>query len=123
MPVRLVGSERVEAVECRRARLGKRDASGRRRPEEIPGSEFLVAADTVVKAVGQQPRSGFLALLPGLELADGLLVADPETGRTARRRTFACGDATNGGATVVEAVRQGKIAARGIHEELKRGWA
>ncbi|HUJ55773.1 MAG TPA: NAD(P)-dependent oxidoreductase [Gaiellaceae bacterium] len=123
VPVRLVGSERVEAVECRRARLGKRDASGRRRPEEIPGSEFLVAADTVVKAVGQQPRSGFLALLPGLELADGLLVADPETGRTARRRTFACGDATNGGATVVEAVRQGKIAARGIHEELKRGWA
>jgi dihydropyrimidine dehydrogenase (NAD+) subunit PreT len=123
VPVRLVGSERVEAVECRRARLGKRDASGRRRPEEIPGSEFLVAADTVVKAVGQQPRSEFLALLPGLELADGLLVADPETGRTARRRTFACGDATNGGATVVEAVRQGKIAARGIHEELKRGWA
>ena len=123
LPVRLLGGEHVTAVECRRARLGRRDASGRRRPEEIPGSEFLVPADTVVKAVGQRPRSDFLALLPELELAGGLLVADPESGRTSRRLTFACGDATNGGATVVEAVRQGKRAARGVHEELKRGWA
>ena len=122
LPVRLLGHGRVDTVECRRAKLGRRDASGRRRPVEIPGSEFLVPADTVVKAIGQQPRHDFLGLLPGLELADGLLVTDPDTGRTSRPRTFACGDATNGGATVVEAVRQGKLAARGVHEELKRGW-
>jgi glutamate synthase (NADPH/NADH) small chain len=122
VPVRMVGRERVEAVECRRAKLGRPDASGRPRPVEIAGSEFLVPADTAVKAIGQQPRGGFLCLLPELELADGLLVIDPETGRTSRPRTFACGDATNGGAPVVEAVRQGKVAARGVHEELKRGW-
>jgi dihydropyrimidine dehydrogenase (NAD+) subunit PreT len=123
IPVRMVGSDRVEAVECRRARLGRRDASGRRRPHEIPGSEFPVAADTVVKAIGQQPRGDFLRLVEGLELADGRIVVDPETGATSRPGWFAAGDATNGGATVVEAVGQAKIAARGVHLALKEGWA
>ena len=113
----------AEGVECRRAQLGEPDASGRRRPEEIPGSEFLVAADTVVKAVGQQPRADFLRLVTGLELEGGTVVVDPETGATSRPRWFAAGDATNGGATVVEAVRQAKIAARGVHHALKEGWA
>ena len=122
VPVRILGSERVEAVECRRAQLGKRDASGRRRPQEIPRSEFLVAADTVVKAIGQQPRNEFLDLVEGLELEDGLIVIDPETGATSKRRWFAAGDATNGGATVVEAVRQAKIAARGVDRALNGGW-
>lgn len=123
VPVRMVGRERVEAVECRRARLGRRDASGRRRPEEIPGSEFLVAADTVVKAIGQQPRGDFLRLVEGLELEGGVIAVDPETGATSKPGWFAAGDATNGGATVVEAVRQAKIAARGVHHALKEGWA
>jgi dihydropyrimidine dehydrogenase (NAD+) subunit PreT len=123
VPVRLLGASRVEAVECRRARLGRRDASGRRRPEEIPGSEFLLPVDTVVKAIGQQPRSDFLRLVAGLELEDGLVAIDPETGRTSKPGWFAAGDATNGGATVVEAVRQGKAAARGVHEALGEGWA
>ena len=121
VPVRIVGRGTVEAVECRRARLGRRDASGRRRPEEIPGSEFLVAADTVVKAIGQQPRSGFLRLVGGLELERGEIVVDPETGATSKPGWFAAGDATNGGATVVEAVRQAKIAARGVHQALQGG--
>jgi dihydropyrimidine dehydrogenase (NAD+) subunit PreT len=122
VPVRLLGAERVEAVECRRSQLGKRDASGRRRPEEIPGSEFLVTADTVVKAIGQQPRNEFLGLVEGLEIEDGLIAVNPDTGATSRARWFAAGDATNGGATVVEAVRQAKIAARGVDRALNGGW-
>src|SRR5262245_58077752 len=122
VPVRILGSGRVGAIECRRAKLGKRDASGRRRPEEIPGSEFLVAADTVVKAIGQQPRNEFLDLVEGLELEHGLIAVDPETGATSKARWFAAGDATNGGATVVEAVRQAKIAARGVDDALNGGW-
>jgi glutamate synthase (NADPH/NADH) small chain len=114
LPVRYLGAERVEAVECRRAELGPPDASGRRRPVEVPGSEFLVPADTVVEAIGQRPRAEFLAWIEGLELEGGRIVVDPETGRTGNAKYFAAGDAVNGGATVVEAVRAAKVAARGI---------
>jgi glutamate synthase (NADPH/NADH) small chain len=123
VPLRFVGDERVEAVECRRARLGEPDESGRRRPEEIPGSEFLLRADTVIKAIGQRPRAEFLAWIDGLELEHGAIVVDPATGATTSPSYFAAGDATNGGATVVEAVREAKIAARGVHAFLERGWA
>ena len=123
VPLRFVGRERLEAVECRRARLGEPDESGRRRPQEIPGSEFLLRADTVVKAIGQRPRAEFLAWIDGLELEHGAIAVDAVTGATSSRGYFAAGDATNGGATVVEAVREAKIAARGVHEFLGRGWA
>lgn len=122
VPLRFIGRERLEAVECRRARLGAPDASGRRRPEEISGSEFLVRADTVVKAIGQRPRAEFLAWIDGLEVEHGAIVIDPATGATAKPTYFAAGDACNGGATVVEAVREAKIAARGVHALLGRGW-
>jgi glutamate synthase (NADPH/NADH) small chain len=123
VPLRFVGSERLEAVECRRARLGRPDESGRRRPQEIPGSEFLLRADTVVKAIGQRPRAEFLSWIEGLELEHGSIAVDPRTGATANGKFFAAGDACNGGATVVEAVREAKIAARGVHEFLHEGWA
>ena len=123
LPVRFVGGERVQAVECRRAELGEPDADGRRRPYEVPGSEFLLPVDTVVKAIGQQPRAELLSWIDGLELANGHIVVDPQTGQTGNSRFFAAGDACNGGATVVEAVRGGKLAARGVHEWLDRGWA
>jgi glutamate synthase (NADPH/NADH) small chain len=123
VPLRFVGGERLEAVECRRARLGDPDESGRRRPQEIPGSEFLLRADTVVKAIGQRPRAEFLGWIDGLELAHGAIVVDPVTGATTSRGFFAAGDATNGGATVVEAVREAKIAACGVHEFLGQGWS
>ena len=114
IPVRYLGAERVEAVECRRAELGPPDASGRRRPVEVPGSEFVLPVDTVVEAIGQRPRAAFLAWIDGLELEGGRIVIDPETGRTGNPRYFAAGDAVNGGATVVEAVRAAKVAAHGI---------
>lgn len=122
LPVRLAGGERVEAVECRRAVLGEPDSDGRRRPVEVEGSEFLVPADTVVKAIGQQPRTEFLGWIDALELRHGAIEIDPQSGQTANPKFFAAGDACNGGATVVEAVRAGKIAARGVHEWLNEGW-
>jgi glutamate synthase (NADPH/NADH) small chain len=123
VPLRFVGDGRLEAVECRRAKLGRPDESGRRRPQEIPGSEFLLRADTVVKAIGQRPRAEFLSWIDGLELEHGAIPVDPQTGATANGKFFAAGDACNGGATVVEAVREAKVAARGVHAFLHEGWA
>lgn len=121
LPVRIVGDRRVEAVECRYVRLGQPDASGRRRPEPVEGTEFRIPADTVVKAIGQRPRSEFLSWIDGLELEGSRVKVEPETGRTSNPKYFAAGDAVTGGATVVEAVRTAKIAARGIHDQLLAG--
>jgi NADPH-dependent glutamate synthase beta subunit-like oxidoreductase len=114
IPVRYVGDERLVAVKCRRAQLGEPDASGRRRPQEVPGSEFLLRVDTVVEAIGQRPRADFLGWIDGLELDGGRIAVDPETGRTGNPKYFAAGDAVNGGATVVEAVRSAKVVAGAI---------
>jgi glutamate synthase (NADPH/NADH) small chain len=97
--------------------LGEPDATGRRRPQEVPGSEFVLLADTVVKAIGQRPRSEFLALFDGLDL-DGGRIAIDDDGRTSVPHLYAAGDAVNGGATVVEAVRVAKRVAAAVHEEL-----
>src|SRR5262249_30049815 len=78
-PVRFVGSDRLEGVECVRMRLGGRDESGRRRPEQVPGSEHVVPADTAVKAIGQAPRSELYAWIEGLELERGRVKVDPGT--------------------------------------------
>ncbi len=122
VPVRFVGGVRLQAVECRRARLGEPDESGRRRPEEVPGTEFLLPVNTVVKAIGQRPRTEFLEFIQGLELDRGVIKVDPATGRTSNPRYFAAGDACNGGATVVEAVRQAKLVARAVHAAHDEGW-
>jgi dihydropyrimidine dehydrogenase (NAD+) subunit PreT len=122
-PVRFIGDTRVQAVECHRMRLGPPDASGRARPEEVPGTQVLLLANTVVKAIGQSPRIAFLSQIDGVELDQGLIKVDPMTGQTGNPRYFAAGDATNGGATVVEAVGAAKRAAQGVHEWLDRGWA
>jgi glutamate synthase (NADPH/NADH) small chain len=107
-PVAFVGEGTVEGVRCAEMRLGDPDESGRRRPIPVPGSEFVVAADTVVKAIGQQRRDEFRALLEAVD-ADG---------RTSDPRVFAAGDAVNGGASVVEAVRGAKLAAAALDREL-----
>jgi dihydropyrimidine dehydrogenase (NAD+) subunit PreT len=120
VPLRFLGEERLDAVECRRMRLCEPDESGRRRPEPMPGTEFVLPVDTAVKAIGQQPRAEFLQWIAGLELEHGLVKIDGATGQTTNPKYFAAGDATNGGATVVEAVREAKIAARGIEDWLGR---
>jgi glutamate synthase (NADPH/NADH) small chain len=108
-PVALVGNGYVEGVRCAEMRLGDPDESGRRRPEPVPGSEFVVPADTVVKAIGQRPRDEFRALLESID-ADG---------RTANPKIFAAGDAVNGGASVVQAVREAKRAVSVLDESLR----
>jgi glutamate synthase (NADPH/NADH) small chain len=104
-PRRFLGTEHLEGVECLRMELGAPDESGRRRPEPVEGSEFVVPADTVIKAIGQQRRHELLEWLEGV---------DPETGRTNNSKFFSAGDAINGGATAVEAVAGAKRAARAI---------
>jgi dihydropyrimidine dehydrogenase (NAD+) subunit PreT len=118
-PVRFLGSGRLVAVECRLMRLGEPDESGRRRPEPLPGSEFVIPAETAVKAIGQRPRAELRRLVDGLQLERGRVAVDPETGRTGNPKFFAGGDAVNGGSSAVEAVRQAKRAANAIDEWLR----
>jgi dihydropyrimidine dehydrogenase (NAD+) subunit PreT len=120
VPLQFVGSASLEGVLCRRCRLGDPDASGRRKPEEMPGTEFLLPVTTAVKAIGQRPRSELYAHIAGLELDGGRIKVDPESGQTTNPKYFAAGDATNGGATVVEAVRGAKIAAFGVDRWVGR---
>jgi glutamate synthase (NADPH/NADH) small chain len=74
-----------------------------------------------VIAIGQQPRRDLLGWIEGLELERGKVKVDPDTGQTGNGKYYAGGDAVNGGATVVEAVRGAKVAARAIHERLGGG--
>jgi dihydropyrimidine dehydrogenase (NAD+) subunit PreT len=115
-PVRFLGDGRVRGVECQYMRLGDPDKSGRRSAHAVPGTEFVLEVDTVIKAIGQKPRSEFAAMI-GAEMEDGRIRVNAATGQTTNAKFFAGGDAVTG-ATVVEAVRGAKIAARGIHRML-----
>ena len=108
-PVAFVGDEHVEGVRCAEMRLGAPDESGRRRPEPIPGSDFVVPVDMVVKAIGQRHRDEFASLLEDVD----------EQGRTSNERIFAAGDAVNGGASVVQAVAEAKRAVRALDGALR----
>lgn len=116
-PVRIVGNSHVEGLECVRTRLvgGGRQA----RVEAIPGAEFVIPADMVVRALGQQPMLRFLESVPGLTLNEGRVVVDPETGQTGHPKYFAGGDCVNGGREVVDGVAEGMRAARGIDAWLR----
>jgi glutamate synthase (NADPH/NADH) small chain len=120
-PVRFLGRTWLEGVECVRMELGEPDESGRARPEPVPGSEHVIPCETAIKAIGQEPREEPAEWL-GDRLMDakGRLWADPLNGRTSEPWVYAAGDATNGGATVVEAVRQGKLVARTVDDDLQR---
>jgi glutamate synthase (NADPH/NADH) small chain len=120
-PVRFVGDLRLSGVECSLMQLGPPDESGRRRPEPVEGTEFVLPADTAVVAIGQQPRRELLGWIDGLQLERGRIAVDPQTGRTGNPKYFAGGDAVNGGATVVQAVGDAKLAARAISEQLASG--
>ena len=110
---------RVGALRCVRTELGEADAGGRRAARPIPGSEFDIPVDVVIKALGQQKMRYLLAEVPGLELdAAGRVVVDPRTMRTTNPKFFAGGDCVNGGREAVDAAQMGKLAAQGIHEHL-----
>lgn len=118
-PVRFIGEDNVECIELQYMKLGEPDDSGRPRPVKVPGTAFSVPTDTVIKAIGQQKRKSFLNWIDGIDLNHGLINVDPKTGQTSNPKYFAGGDALNGGATAVEAVQDGKIAARGIDQYVR----
>jgi glutamate synthase (NADPH), homotetrameric len=121
-PVSIEGDERgwVKGLTCLRYELGEPDASGRRAPIAIPGSEFNIPMDTVVVAIGQGPNPLVTKSTPGLELNKrGNIVADPETLMTSKPGVFAGGDIVTGAATVILAMGAGKKAAAGIDQYLK----
>jgi glutamate synthase (NADPH/NADH) small chain len=123
-PVRYIADEKgwVKAVECLRMELGEPDASGRRRPVPVKGSEFQIPVDTVVVAIGNSPNPLIPQTTPGLEVAKhGNIVADPKTGRTSKKGVFAGGDIVTGAATVIQAMGAGRLAANSIDEYLKTG--
>ena len=108
----------VTGMRCIRMKLGEPDANGRRRPEEIPGSEFELHVDTVVIAIGTSPNPLIKSTTDGLEVnRKGGIIID-ERGLTSRRGVYAGGDAVTGAATVISAMGAGKLAARSIDEYL-----
>lgn len=117
-PKRIIGTTAVEGLECVRMRLGAPDAKGKKSPEPIPGSEFILPVDMVIKAIGQKPGESFLSQVSGLRLENGKVAVDPETHRTSNPKYFAGGDCINGGKEVVNAAADGKRAARGIDAAL-----
>ncbi len=121
-PVAIVGDERgwVKSLTCLRYELGEPDASGRRSPIAIKGSEFEIPMDTVVVAIGQGPNPLVTTSTPGLDLNKrGNIVADEETLMTSKPGVFAGGDIVTGAATVILAMGAGKKAAAGIDSYLK----
>jgi len=105
---------RVGALECVRVELGAADASGRRKPQPIPGSKVCIECDMVIPAIGQSRVLEFLGSGRGIEVRNGTVVVDPQTGRTSNSRYYAGGDCVNGGREVVDAVAEGKRAGLGI---------
>lgn len=102
--------------------LGEPDASGRRRPVPVEGSEFKIPVDTVVVAIGNSPNPLIPQTTPGLDVSKrGTIVVTPETGRTTKKGVFAGGDIVTGAATVILAMGAGRIAANSINDFLKTG--
>ena len=123
-PLALHGDDtgRVYELECLRNELGEPDASGRRRPVPIPGSEFRIPADVVIMAIGQSPNPLIPKTTHDLDVAKrGEVVVDQETMKTSKKGVFAGGDVATGGATVILAMGQARIAAKAIDEYLNTG--
>jgi glutamate synthase (NADPH/NADH) small chain len=124
LPLRAVGDDtgRVTGLECQRMELGEPDASGRRSPIPIKGSEFFLPFDSVIHAIGNSPNPLIPATTPGLQIGKhGNIITDEETGKTSRERIWAGGDIATGAATVILAMGAGRKAARSIHDYLMNG--
>ncbi len=122
-PVEILVNENdwVTGVKCIRMELGEPDASGRRRPVEVPGSEFVIDCDTVIMSLGTSPNPLISSTTKGLEInRRQCIVATEDTGATSKEGVYAGGDAVTGAATVILAMGAGKTAAKGIHEYLSK---
>ena len=110
----------VKGMKCVKMELGEPDASGRRRPVVIEGSEFEMEVDTVIMSLGTSPNPLISSTTEGLEVNKWkCIVADEEFGKTSKGGVYAGGDAVTGAATVILAMGAGKAGAQGIHEYLK----
>ncbi len=121
-PVEILTDENdwVTGMVVRKMELGEPDASGRRRPVEIPGSDYTIEVDTVIMSLGTSPNPLISATTKGLEINKRkCIVASEDNGQTSREGVFAGGDAVTGAATVILAMEAGKAGARGIDEYLK----
>ncbi len=120
-PVEILADEKgwVSGMKCIRMELGEPDDSGRRRPVEVPGSEFVMEADTVIMSLGTSPNPLISSTTQGLEVNRWkCIVADESNGKTTKEGVYAGGDAVTGAATVILAMGAGKAAAKGIDEYL-----
>lgn len=122
-PTKIMGDQEnwVTSMECLQYELGEPDASGRRSPVAIPGSEFVMDMDTVVVAIGQGPNPLVPRTTKGLDTnKKGNIVASEETGATSKPKCYAGGDVVTGAATVIKAMGAGRVAANSICELLKK---
>ena len=121
-PVEILEDENgwVSGIRCIRMELGEPDASGRRRPVEVPGSEFEIECDCVIMSLGTSPNPLISSTTKGLEINKRkCIVADEADGKTTKIGVFAGGDAVTGAATVILAMGAGRAGARGIDEYIK----
>lgn len=120
-PVEILTDENdwVKGMVVRKMELGEPDASGRRRPVEIPGSDFTIDVDTVIMALGTSPNPLISSTTEGLEINKRkCIIAEEGTGKTTKEGVYAGGDAVTGAATVILAMEAGKMGAKGIHQYL-----
>jgi heterodisulfide reductase subunit A2 len=118
-PIGFKGAEKISEMECIRMELGEADASGRRRPVLVKGSEFLMPVDTVITALGQAVQTAFVAGLGVAVAGNETIQIDNETGVTNVEGIFAGGDVVTGPAYVIDAIAAGQKAARSIDGYLK----
>ncbi|WP_066620421.1 NADPH-dependent glutamate synthase [Clostridium magnum] len=122
-PIEIIGDEKgwVTGMKCVRMELGEPDASGRRKPVVVEGSEFVMEVDTVIMSLGTSPNPLIASTTKGLEINNRkCIVAQEETGLTSREGVYAGGDAVTGAATVILAMGAGKKAAAAINEFLRK---
>ncbi|MGD6808785.1 MAG: NADPH-dependent glutamate synthase [Candidatus Bathyarchaeia archaeon] len=122
-PTKIIGDEqgKVKAMEYITMELSEPDASGRRKPIPIKGSETVMDVDTVIIAIGRTPNPIIQCTTKGLEVIQGgIIKIDRETGKTSLEAVYAGGDIATGEATVISAMESGKIAAKSIHEYLSK---
>ena len=121
-PVEILGNDEgmVSGIKCIETELGEPDESGRRRPVEKAGSEFVLDVDSVIMSIGTSPNPLIRSTTPGLEANNrGCLITKDESGLTTRDNVYAGGDAVTGAATVILAMGAGKAAAKAIDEALR----
>lgn len=119
-PLKIIGKDDVEGIECIRMRLGKPDYSGRRMPLPVKGSEFKIACDQVIVAIGQGPNP-LIGKTISLNTGKKRNIVVDTNYQTSIKNVFAGGDIITGSATVIKAISDGKKAAKIIDEKLKRG--